>query len=117
MYIARNFQNGLMRYGFPQKKLNTVFGDSIDRELTDLSVVLSRLLLLLGKRHGKEFPFNFYIYPGYNWYLRLIPRIKISGGFEIGTYIMINTINPKETFLFLQKHFNSADFSKIKNGQ
>jgi len=45
---------------------------------------------------GADFPFNFYIYPGGDWYLRLIPRVKTPGGFEIGTGILVNTTDPKQ---------------------
>ncbi len=81
------------------------FGFIKDEEITDLSFVLSRLIQIFDLRHGHEFPFNFYIYPGKNWYLRLIPRVKIIGGFELGTNIIVNTQDPAETFGFIKEHF------------
>ena len=89
------------------------FGDIDDEQITDLSFVLSRLIQIFDLRHGHEFPFNYYIYPGKNWYLRLIPRIKILGGFELGTGIMVNTQKPGETMAFLKAHFWEPDHEGI----
>jgi len=90
------------------------FGAINDREITDLSFILSRLVQIFDQRHGHEFPFNFYIVPDKNWYLRLIPRTKIIGGFELGTNIIVNTQDPGETFAFLKEHFWEPDHEKIK---
>lgn len=87
------------------KKYGDFFGDVTDSQISDLSFVLSRIIQLFDLRHGHEFPFNFYIYPEKNWYLRLIPRIKIVGGFEMGTNIIVNTQDPAETFAFIKEHF------------
>ena len=83
-------------------------------EDTDFAGVLQRLIQIMDIRHGNEFPFNFYIYPGTDWYVRLIPRIKILGGFELGTNIYVNTQDPKETFAFIQEHFFVPNEEKIK---
>ncbi len=91
------------------------FGSITDKEIKDMSFALSRLIQIMDLRHGSEFPFNFYIHPGENWYLRLIPRTKILGGFELGTNIIVNTQNPAETFAFIQEHFWEPDSEKIKN--
>lgn len=81
------------------------FSEASDDELKDLSVILTRLIHIMNLRHGLEFPFNFYIYPGEDWYIRFIPREKRLGGFEVGTNIYVNTQDPKETFAFIKKHF------------
>ncbi len=92
----------------------SIFGDISDEEISDISAVVSRLIQILDLRHGHEFSFNFYIYPGINWYLRIIPREKTLGGFEIGTGIFVNTQDPKETMAFIKEHFESPDLEKIK---
>lgn len=97
------------------KRQQTVFGDITDEEIKDLAFVLSRIIQIFDTRHGKEFPFNFYIYPGKNWYLRLIPRIKILGGFEIGTGVMVNTQEPAKTMEFMKEHFEEPNHEKIKS--
>ncbi len=91
------------------------FGMIKDEEITDMSFVLSRLVQIFDQRHGHEFPFNFYIPPLKNWYLRLIPRTKIIGGFELGTNLVINTQDPGETFEFIQEHFWQPDHEKIRS--
>ena len=65
-------------------------------------------------RHGHEFPYNLSIYPYKDWYLRLIPRIKVIGGFEVGTNVFVNTQDPAKTIEFIIEHFDSPDEEKIK---
>lgn len=96
------------------KKRGQLFGEITDEEISDLSFMLQRLLQIFNLRHGNEFPFNFYIYPGGDWYLRLIPRMKSLGGFEIGTGIFVNTQDPKETVTFLKEHFKEPNTEKIE---
>lgn len=98
----------------PQKQ-GRLFGEITDEEVADLADTLTRLVHILDLRHGKEFPYNFYIYPGGNWYLRLIPREKSLGGFEVGTNVFVNTQDPKETIAFIQQHFTDPDIEKIVN--
>lgn len=82
------------------------FGEITEEEIKDFAFILSRLIQIFNLRHGHEFPFNFYIYPGGDWYLRIIPRIKVLGGFETGTGIYINTQDPQETIMFIKEHFD-----------
>ncbi|HUD44568.1 MAG TPA: hypothetical protein VMR41_03440 [Patescibacteria group bacterium] len=89
------------------------FGEISDEEILDLAVCLPKVIRLLDLRHGHEFPFNYSIYPGANWYLRLIPRQKSLGGFEIGTGIFVNTQDPKETDEFLQAHFKLDEVTQL----
>jgi len=90
------------------------FGEITDGELDEFSYVMQRLLQLWDMRHGHEFPYNYYIYPGRNWYLRLIPRFKTLGGFEVGTNVYVNTQDPKETIAFLKQHFENPDEAIIR---
>ena len=96
------------------KKNRKVFAEISDKELGDFAFVLARLTQVFDIRYGHEFPFNFYIYPHSNWYLRLIPRIKTLGGFEVGTTIMVNTQDPALTMAFIKEHFWKPDLEKIK---
>ncbi|MBI2195429.1 MAG: hypothetical protein HYU48_00060 [Candidatus Levybacteria bacterium] len=95
------------------KKGGAFYSDITDKEITNLAFVLKRLIQIFGLRHGNEFPYNFYIYPGKDWYLRLIPRDKGLGGFEIGTGIYVNTQDPSETIDFIKKHFEMGSESEI----
>lgn len=90
------------------------YGEITDEEIVNLSSIISRIIKIFNLRHGYEFPFNFYIYPGGDWYLRFIPREKTLGGFEIGTGIFINTQNPAETIIFIKEHFVSPNEEKIR---
>ncbi len=81
------------------------FGEISDEEIRDISSCLFKIIKILELRHGREFPYNFYIYPGNDWYLRIIPRTKSIGGFEIGTGIFINTQDPRGTINFIKDNF------------
>ncbi|MBP9746833.1 MAG: hypothetical protein KBD41_15670, partial [Saprospiraceae bacterium] len=99
---------------FVPKETNKTFGEISDAEITSLSDGMDRLVKLYSHRYGHEFPFNFFIRPGIDWYLRLIPRVKTLGGFEFATGVYVNTHDPKETVAFLQEHWENPDFEKIK---
>ncbi len=69
------------------------FAEVTNDEFEDLAKHFPIVLKKLKKVFGKEFAFNFYIYPLFGWYLRIIPREKTLGGFEVGTNIFINTVD------------------------
>lgn len=96
------------------KQRGRAYGEVTDEELADLAKVMNQLIQIFTVRHNHEFPFNFYIYPGGDWYLRIVPRLKSLGGFEIGTGVYINTQDPQETAQFIKDHFHAADEEKIK---
>lgn len=97
----------------PKRRGNS-FYEASGAEIKEIAFILSRLVQIFTIRHGYSFPFNFYIYPGNDWYLRLVPRIKVLGGFEIGTNVFVNTQDPHETFRFIRDNFDSPNFTKIK---
>jgi len=89
------------------------FGQVTDSERSELAYIMRQLVLLFDHRYNRDFPFNFYIYPGESWYLRLIPRIKPLGGFELATGISVNTQRPEETMAFIKQHLHEPDLEKI----
>ncbi len=91
-----------------------IFSEITFEEIESLSYVLKHLLRILAARHGHEFPYNFYIYPYRDWYLRIMPRAKIAGGFEMATGIFVNTQDPRDTMKFIKQHFFEEDEEKIK---
>lgn len=96
------------------KKRGRGYGEITNEEIVDLSFITTRIVQIFSLRHGDEFPFNFYIYPGGDWYLRIIPRAKVLGGFEIGTGIFINTQDPRETIMFIKEHFEKPNEDRIR---
>ena len=87
------------------KSQGTKFGDTPDAQLPDLAQVLQRALQkiealarLPEMPHMAEAPFvyNFYIYHGADWYLRIIPRLIHRAGFEVGTGLSVNITDPAE---------------------
>lgn len=93
------------------------FGEVTFKEIESLSYVWSRLIKIFEIRHGNKFPHNFYIYPYKDWYLRIIPRVKSLGGFEISTGIFVNTQNPRGTMEFIRKHFAETEEKKIRKSR
>lgn len=96
------------------RRRKQVFGDIFEEEIIDLSFVMKRLIQIMSIRHGSAFPFNYYIYPGKDWYIRLIPRSKLLGAFEVGTGVWVNTQDPVETMQFIKTHFENPDEDLIK---
>ncbi len=96
------------------KKRGRSYAEITDEEIKDLANIIGKLVGIFNLRHGNEFPFNFYIYPGGDWYLRLFPRVKTLGGFEVGTGVFVNTQDPRESLAFIKEHFDNPDFEKIK---
>lgn len=87
------------------KKMGTNFGQIGDEEIVDLSGILQKMLRRLVKKFESpeamrqhkddpDFPYNFYIYHGDDWYLRIIPRLVHRAGFELGTGLSVNIIDP-----------------------
>ena len=96
------------------KTQDVFFSEITDAEIKDLAKILYRLIQIFDLRHGHEFPFNFYISPHKGWYLRIVPRLKNLGGFEVGTGVSVNTQDPKETIAFIKEHFITPDEEKIR---
>jgi UDPglucose--hexose-1-phosphate uridylyltransferase len=87
--------------------LQDIEGRRIDNLADSLQVVLSAFRIFL------ENPdFNFVIrtapyalseVPYYHWYIQIMPRTKILGGFERGTRIQVNTIVPEDSAQMLRE--------------
>jgi UDPglucose--hexose-1-phosphate uridylyltransferase len=96
------------------KARGRMFFEIDKNEVLDFSKILHRLIQIFELRHGNNFPFNFYIYPGGDWYMRLMPRVKTNGGFELTTGVSVNTQLPLETLEFIKAHFEAPDVEMIK---
>ena len=93
--------------GMEGGRLKTVtFGEITDEEIKDLASILQTTLKKLAKisslpkvkklNRDEDFSYNYYIYHGENWYLRIIPRFVHRAGFELGTGLSVNPIDPSE---------------------
>ena len=81
---------------FLPRRRGKFFSDITDGEVEDLGALLAKILKKLEGILGKKFPLNFYIYHGNDWYLRLIPRRRIIGGFELATGVYVHSKPPEE---------------------
>lgn len=90
------------------KTENKVFGDISDKEIASLAETMQKMIKKLTHIYNKgivsPFPFgyNFYIYPKENWYFRIIPRFVHRAGFELGTGLSVNIIDPQKAALELK---------------
>lgn len=75
----------------------TTFGEISDSEITDLAPILQKTLAFIVNRFRGEadVPYNYYIYHGADWYLRIIPRLVHRAGFELGTGLSVNIVDPE----------------------
>ncbi len=84
------------------KEENTVFGDIKDQEISDLAPLLIKYLKKLQAIYKKHqishipFGYNFYIHPKESWYIRIIPRFVERAGFELGTGLSVNVVDPTD---------------------
>jgi len=84
------------------KREDTLFGSITDVEITDLVAIYQEVMKKLEEiyaeksKTGPGFSYNFYIYPGENWYMRIIPRMAYRAGFELGTGLSVNTTDPED---------------------
>ena len=82
------------------KKEGAHFGDLTDKQIVDLSNLLKKTVRQLETIYEKNrfanmsFGYNYYIYPHSNWYLRIIPRFVHRAGFELGTGLNVNIVDP-----------------------
>lgn len=93
------------------KRRNESFGDIADGEIGDLAsilqITLKRLVFHLSDaKHAhpglpmiyfKSGPaYNYYIYHGKDWFIRIIPRLIHRAGFELGSGLSVNIIDPAD---------------------
>lgn len=85
------------------KKHLPYFENSLDGELCDVVAVLQKVLRLIRKNLGDP-DYNFFIhtapirgkegYHHYHWHIEIYPKMTTRAGFEFGTGIDINVIDP-----------------------
>lgn len=91
------------------KKEGKIFGEINEEEIKILAIHLQKILRRLKKTTLKNnlrrngFAYNFYIYPKDNWYFRIVPRLVHRAGFELGTGVSVNVIDPKDAAEELKK--------------
>ena len=101
------------------KQEGTFFGDITDREIEDLVAIYVKVLTRLESLHetksktGRGFSYNFYIYPKESWYLRIIPRFVYRAGFELGTGLSVNVVDPANA----AREFREINFAKQKGSK
>ncbi|MDP3998912.1 MAG: DUF4931 domain-containing protein [bacterium] len=78
-----------------EESVERKFGEINDREIENLVQLLQQILRQLRKLFPDLY-YNYYIYPGDNWYLRIIPRLVDRAGFELGTGLSVNIKDPTE---------------------
>lgn len=88
------------------KKQGTIYSEIQNEEITDLATLLQRSLKRLAllyedakvkKIHGeKTFAYNFYIHHAKDWFIRIIPRLIHRAGFELGTGLSVNIVDPSK---------------------
>ncbi len=86
------------------KKENTMFSDITDEEIKDLAEILQRTLKRLKIKYSipqtkkihdsAPFAYNYYIHHAKSWFIRIIPRLIHRAGFELGTGLSVNVIDP-----------------------
>ena len=86
------------------KKEGTIFGEVTDDEIKDLAIILQKALKRLHNKYqdpnlrkinpSMPFAYNFYIHHAKSWFIRIIPRLIHRAGFELGTGLSVNVVDP-----------------------
>lgn len=76
-------------------KQGCLFGAITDLEIEGLAHALQETIQKLLKKFP-DLSYNFYIYPYGCWYLRIIPRTIDRAGFELGTGLNVNIVDPSQ---------------------
>ncbi len=90
------------------KREDTVFGDINDEEMKELATIMQRMIKRIYRIYqthnitNMQFGYNYYIYHKENWYVRIIPRFAHRAGFELGTGLYVNIVDPVEAALELK---------------
>lgn len=103
------------------KEVGKVFGEITDEEIEGLAPLLQKILAFIIRKFsqtgamkqagaGVDIPYNYYIYHGSDWYLRIIPRLIHRAGLELGTGLSVNIIDPVEA---ARQYREGLDFSPL----
>jgi UDPglucose--hexose-1-phosphate uridylyltransferase len=88
------------------KKTGEKFGDVDDDRLGILAGVFQKALQRIEhvltdpavpfKQANEPFVYNYYIYHGTDWFIRITPRAVHRAGFELGTGLSVNVVDPTD---------------------
>ncbi len=110
------------------KRRDEFFGQVTNEELLALAHILQDSLVRLITHlsggahfhpgvpmiHFKDGPaYNFYIHFGRDWYLRIVPRLIHRAGFELGTGLSVNIVDPVDAAEILSAELDSHDPKSI----
>lgn len=79
------------------------YGEITDQEISDLAVVVKRLLtVLMDKLENASYnivfntaPINVAYQPGHHWNMEITPRLIVTNGVEMGTGYHVNPVSPE----------------------
>ncbi len=87
---------------FPKRHL-PYFENTVEADITDVVEALQEALKIMRRRLGDP-DYNFFIhtapikdkkkYQEYHWHIEVLPKLNIRAGFELGTGIEINPVDP-----------------------
>lgn len=96
---------------FP-KRHQPYFEETLPREIDAVSEALQSALRMMNRTLKKP-DYNFFIhtaplkekkkYANYHWHIEVLPKVNISAGFELGTGIEINSVDPDDAARALKK--------------
>ncbi len=89
------------------------FSDVFDADIPDLAAVLGEAIRRTAAVYADArfeslhpnvaFGYNYYIYHGVNWFIRIIPRFVHRAGFELGTGLNVNIVDPSQAAQYLKE--------------
>lgn len=84
------------KYGDIQDEAIKELASFLKRALQKIEIIYRRSTIKPRDRASDEFMYNYYIRHGNSWYLRIVPRFIHRAGFELGTGLNVNIVDPTD---------------------
>ena len=94
------------------KKHSPYFENALDADIDDAAEALRAVLKKI-KKNLNDPDYNFFIhtapiqekerYKIYHWHIEVVPKTNINAGFELGTGVEINEVDPDQAASLLRK--------------
>lgn len=122
-----NFSQWPFELWIAPKVRDQFFGEIASEALGDLAKVLQDALrrMIYHLSGGKHFhpgmpmvafndgpAYNFYFHFGKNWFVRIIPRLIHRAGFELGTGLSVNIVDPTDAAEILKEDITKENSAK-----
>jgi UDPglucose--hexose-1-phosphate uridylyltransferase len=88
------------------------FAGAGDEQIRDVAAMVRSVLdALVHELEGPAYNVVFHTAPSgatYHWWIEIVPRISVAAGFELGTGVSVNVVDPADAAMTLRRHLGTA---------